>query len=146
MRATSRIVFTATFALASGAAWADAKSDAMALHQSVVSGLNTFIELGENSSGRSKALGEAMDKKVHAPVDQALAQWRKTAGQSASAPDYQAFNSCDVAATSLLKVSGAVAGYIKSDSTDEPDFDPMLDQFAADLTECEKKLEVKLTF
>lgn len=39
-----------------------------------------------------------------------------------------------------------MAGYIKSDSTDESDFDPMLDQFAADMTECEKKLDVKLTF
>ncbi|WP_454693227.1 hypothetical protein [Achromobacter aegrifaciens] len=81
MQATKKIVFATTLALVSATACADAKGDSMALHQSVASGLNTFVELGENSPARSKALGEAMDAKVYGPVEKTRAEWRKSAEQ-----------------------------------------------------------------
>ena len=43
-------------------ALADAKTDSLQLRKSVVDGLFTYIELGENSDGRSKALGIAMEE------------------------------------------------------------------------------------
>jgi hypothetical protein len=52
----------------------------------------------------------------------------------------------DVAASSLLKVSHTISEYVKSDSAEEPDYDPLLTKFSEDLTECEKKLGVPLTF
>ncbi len=50
------------------AALADAKTDSLQLRKTVVDGLYTYIELGENSEGRSKALGVEMEDKVKGTV------------------------------------------------------------------------------
>ncbi len=48
-------------------AFAGAKEDALTLHKAVVSGMMTYIELGESSDGRSRELGVAMEEKVTTP-------------------------------------------------------------------------------
>lgn len=127
-------------------AFAGAKEDALTLHKAVVSGMMTYIELGESSDGRSRELGVAMEEKVTAPVARAQSDWRQAAGGNVSSAEYKAFVSCDVAAGSLMKVSQTISEYVKSDSTDEPDYDPLLTKFSEDLTLCEKELGVPLTF
>ncbi len=87
-----------------------------------------------------------MEEKVTTPVARAQSDWRQAADADASSAEYKAFVSCDVAAGSLMKVSQTISEYVKSDSTDEPDYDPLLTKFSEDLTLCEKELGVPLTF
>ncbi|ASV85081.1 hypothetical protein CES85_1097 [Ochrobactrum quorumnocens] len=127
-------------------ALADAKTDSLQLRKSVVEGLFTYIELGENSDGRSKALGIAMEEKVQVPVAKAQYEWQEIAKNSSDAGAYEAYKMCDTAASSLQNIVKIIAGYIKSDSTQEPEYDSALTKLGADLTECEKALDVQLTF
>jgi len=127
-------------------ALADAKTDSLQLRKSVVDGLFTYIELGENSDGRSKALGIAMEEKVQVPVAKAQSEWQEIAKNSSDAAAYETYKMCDTAASSLLNIVKIIAGYIKSDSTQEPEYDSALAKLGADLTECEKVLDVQRTF
>jgi len=146
MRLLSSFVVLGLTIVSVSPALAGAKEDALALHKAVVSGMMTYIELGENSEGRSRELGIAMEEKVTTPVARAQSDWRQVINANESSADYQTFQSCDVAASSLLKVSHTISEYVKSDSAEEPDYDPLLTKFSEDLTECEKKLGVPLTF
>lgn len=147
MRLVSVFIVYVVLSLSVAVAASDsAKNDTLVLHESVVNGLMTYIELGENSGGRSKELGAAMKEKVSVPVAKAQAEWRKVASEEDVLQEYQIFQRCDVAASSLLKISDTISTYVTSDSTDEPDYDPLLVKFSSDLTECEKALDVQLTF
>lgn len=127
-------------------ALADAKTDSLQLRKSIVEGLFTYIELGENSDGRSKALGIAMDEQVKVPVANAQSEWQEIAKNSPDPASYQTYKMCDTAASSLKNIVETIAGYIKSDNTNEPEYDAALTQFGVELTECEKALDVQLTF
>lgn len=72
-------------------ALADAKTDSLQLRKSVVEGLFTYIELGENSDGRSKALGIAMEEKVQVPVAKAQSEWQEIAKNSSDAAAYETY-------------------------------------------------------
>ncbi len=146
MRLVSSFIAMNLTLVAASPAFAGAKEDALALHKAVVSGMMTYIELGENSDGRSRELGIAMEEKVTNPVARAQSDWRKAADANESSAGYRAYESCAVAAGSLMKVSQTISEYVKSDSTDEPDYDPLLVTFSEDLTKCEKELGVPMTF
>ncbi|GAA5625270.1 MULTISPECIES: hypothetical protein [unclassified Brucella] len=147
MRLSSKAALTSVMAfLMVSPALADAKTDSLQLRKTVVDGLYTYIELGENSEGRSKALGVEMEDKVKVPVAKAQSEWREIAQNSTDQAGYQTYKMCDTAASSLQDIIDTIAGYIKSDSTQEPDYEATLTKFGADLTECEKALDVQLTF
>lgn len=147
MRFFGKATMTSVIAIAMiSPALADAKTDSLQLRKLIVEGLFTYIELGENSDGRSKALGIAMDEQVKVPVANAQSEWQEIAKNSPDAPSYQTYKMCDTAANSLKNIVETIAGYINSDSTKEPEYDAALTQFGVELTECEKALDVQLTF
>ena len=147
MRLSSKAALTSVMAfLMVSPALADAKTDSLQLRKTVVDGLYTYIELGENSEGRSKALGVEMEDKVKVPVAKAQSEWREIAQNSTDQAGYQTYKMCDTAPARFKILLIQLLAILKATARQEPDYEATLTKFGADLTECEKALDVQLTF
>lgn len=103
----------------------------------------TYIEIGENSNGRSKALGKKLDNEVITPLDRAQIAWRDSSKNKLS---YKKYKRCDDSASGVLQLSKTISAYQKSNERVEPEYDSHIQSIVTDLTECEGMLNIKQTF